>query len=78
MGRKQSMDGDANPTSDLHAQELKVCDDCGGLREHETSILLRAETKREDVRSANETYSRCPYRVFTCMYCGEKSREQVG
>jgi hypothetical protein len=72
------MDGEADSGSELHAQELKVCDNCGGRREHETSLLLRTETKRADGRSANETYSRRPYRVFTCMYCGEKSREQVG
>ena len=45
------------------------CERCGGDTPHEVRIEIRTEsTKRE-----NAQFSREPYRVATCLVCGEES-----
>lgn len=49
------------------------CPDCGRDTPHAVRIELRTEsTKRE-----NAEFSREPYRVTTCRYCGHTSTQRM-
>ena len=49
------------------------CDDCGRETPHSVSIELQTEsTKRE-----NAAYSREPYRVATCRFCGRTTSQRM-
>jgi predicted RNA-binding Zn-ribbon protein involved in translation (DUF1610 family) len=48
---------------------LELCDECGYETPHEVRIEIRTESTKRD----NAEYSREPYRIATCLTCGEES-----
>ena len=48
---------------------LEDCDDCGGETPHEVAIAIRSESP--DPKNAGP--SREPYRVATCLHCGDET-----
>ena len=49
------------------------CDDCGLETPHSVTIELRTESKKRE----NAAYSREPYRVATCRYCGHTTSQRM-
>ena len=49
------------------------CDDCGRETPHAVRIELRTESKKRK----NAAYSREPYRVTTCRYCGHTTSQRM-
>ena len=49
------------------------CDDCGRETPHSVTIELRTESEK----SENAAYSREPYRVATCRYCGHTTSQRM-
>ena len=48
---------------------IETCDHCGGDTPHEVAIEIRAESA--DPKNAG--CSREPYRVATCLHCGDET-----
>ena len=48
---------------------LEPCDRCGDETRHEVRIDIRTESKEAE----NAEFSREPYRVATCVVCGDES-----
>lgn len=49
------------------------CDDCGRETPHSVKIELRTESKKR----RNAIYSREPYRVASCRYCGRTRSQRM-
>lgn len=49
------------------------CDDCGRETPHSVSIELRTESQKLE----NAAYSREPYRVATCRFCGQTTSQRM-
>lgn len=47
----------------------EACTACNGDTPHDVRIEIRTESKKEH----NAQYSREPYRVTTCLHCGDES-----
>jgi RNase P subunit RPR2 len=47
----------------------EACTACGTETPHDVRIEIRTESERE----RNARYSREPYRVTTCLHCGDES-----
>lgn len=60
-------DAPAHPVVD--DGDLEPCECCG----RETPHDVRIEIRTESVERENAQYSREPYRVATCVPCGEES-----
>ena len=61
-GRSQSTDSFDEP-----------CDDCG----RETPHSVRIELLTESDKRRNAAYSREPYRLATCRFCGHTTRQRM-
>jgi len=48
---------------------LESCESCG----HETAHEVRIEIRTESTKRENAEFSREPYRVATCVACGDES-----
>lgn len=57
-------------TSDTYDEQ---CDGCGRETPHAVRIEIRTESRKRE----NAAYSREPYRVATCRYCGETSSQRM-
>lgn len=49
------------------------CDGCGRETPHAVSIEIRTESRRPE----NAQYSREPYRVARCRYCGRTTSQRM-
>ena len=49
------------------------CDDCGRETAHSVVIELRTESMKRE----NAAYSREPYRVATCRFCGRETSQRM-
>jgi recombinational DNA repair protein RecR len=56
---------------------VKNCSTCEGEREHEVSIQIVENAKRENVLEENREYSRKPHVVYRCLYCDETIEERI-
>ncbi|MDS0297198.1 hypothetical protein NDI76_00390 [Halogeometricum sp. S1BR25-6] len=72
MTSRQSSD-----PSGVTESTLRHCENCGGRREHTVHLELHQCKTRDDVRVENKHYAKKPYRIATCVYCGESSREKI-
>jgi hypothetical protein len=64
-------DGPAHPAAD--DGDLEPCECCGRETPHEVHIEIRTESAKRE----NAQYSREPYRVATCVLCGEESATRM-
>lgn len=51
----------------------ETCEDCGRETPHAVKIEIRTESRKRE----NAAYSREPYRVATCRYCGGTSIQRM-
>ncbi len=49
------------------------CTNCGRETSHEVSVELRTESSSEE----NAEFSREPYRVTSCLVCGEETSQRM-
>ena len=54
------------PAFDTHTED---CTGCGGETPHTVRIEIRTESRKRE----NAAFSREPYRVATCEFCGDES-----
>ena len=54
-------------TDDAVSTMAETCPDCGRETPHEVSVRILTESAKPD----NAEFSREPYRVATCRYCGK-------
>ena len=54
------------PGFDTHTEP---CPGCGGETPHTVRIEIRTESRKRE----NAAFSRDPYRVATCEFCGDRS-----
>lgn len=66
-----------NPGSGSDSTVVKQCSTCEGAREHEVTIQILENTKRENVLEENKEYSRKPHVVYRCLYCDERIEEGI-
>ena len=55
--------------SDVGPERLEPCESCGDETPHEVRIEVRTESSACE----NAEFSREPYRVATCVVCGDES-----
>lgn len=64
------MSGKSVPTGDSFTERCGSCD-------RETSHSVRIEIRTESVKPKNAEFSREPYRVATCSYCGHTTSQRM-
>lgn len=62
---------DTKPGGSIHSSSTEPCKACGRETPHSVHIELVTESRK---RNGNEKFSREPYRIATCMMCGQRER----